>query len=534
MLASIIFRRSCAAEFSNQRGFTIRGRRLFEVLEQNRSAGPSALPYPNTKESRAALALAALEDTHDLFESLDRLVKLKDQLEKEGQLLFSKAFPYDDFAALKSAREFLMKIFGSPEELHKRIEEFRLRLHNVHWESYVPNLQDWKDISELVENIRFIWPYNRFRLPPAVTDYLGRSAFIAEIHAEIDSFLSRYPALKQEWGELEKKRVELLKDLQNREEQRRSAERYVREQHPQPVFQLLEPIESGAMPNYTATLQSLLFFNAYLALCENHCRFQGEFIKKPQARNVLERFELGNVNALLRGYLGELRTSGRLKESVFSGWDTKWPERGGQRDAARLAADIASSVLERYKGGMMESDRSRLQKLQEWKQDNAPPEDLLDVLVYLRNRFDKAAGQGFWQQYQADIWDLLRRFVTATTKPHFRFGVLSDDGRQAQLWARPQPELLDLETITEKAPHGRLCVFLGPTPQPVFPIDEFICIHPAEGSVWIYFSGGRWIDLTNDGRGDIDRYLVAAPDNPWIPTTEQIRSSAIWSAIHGA
>jgi hypothetical protein len=526
------FRSNVRDKFASPLGFTIRGRRLFEVLDQNKAGARALAPGPANEADRAAVALSDLEATHDLFDSLARLVHLKDELEEAGKLTFQKgAFPLDDFEALKSAHEFLVLIFGSPEALLRRIEDFRRHVGSPRWEHYVPSLRDREDLAELVENIRFTWPYARFRLPPAVFDFLGRSAYIAEIHAELGTVLARYPALKVQWDEVEARRTDLLKELQSREEQRHAAVRYAREQHTQPALVLLEPVENGRMPSFTLLLQALCHFNANLAICEQHYLFDWAVGKKSKAKEALTRGELGpNIN-LLCGYLVDLRAAGRLKESLFRGWDDGWPVRGKQTDAPRLAAEIVASILGKHPGAMKPDHLVALGRIRD-AANGCPTEGLLESLGALRNRFDKATERRFWEQHQEDLTDLLRRFVAATTRDTLRIGRVSPDGRRAQLWARNKMEDVDLPTVADKLA-GRDCAFVGPHHHPLFPIDDLIRLNPPDCAVWVY-SRGSWVDSTNDGmRDERERELSPGPDFPWLPSPERFQEHAVWKAIHG-
>ena len=542
--------------FSGILGLTIRGRRLLKVLDQLEFAG----------KLDSAAALTGLQAIHDLFDSLARLVGpggLKHKLEKAGKLRFGKgSLSYDDFKALESAHEFLLRIFGSPQKLRGQIEAFRPHLDDPAWEHYFPRLHNQKTIKELVRGIEYIWPYNRFRLPAIVHHYLGRSAFIAELRPHVETYLVRYAVLKKDWDLIKKQEDELLIKLLDCEEQRRSAERYSREQHSHPILTLLEPSDSDepaaetawkkkrkaveradpapitpvTTPDFTWTLQSLLFFNAYLAICENYYFFDGTLCRLQQVKDLYSRIELGNCIGLIRSYLSELRKAGRLADSVFSGWHDRWPTAGHcpQRDAARLAADIAAAILDeqkKYERRLTEHDKTKLRALLRWGADGeeCPPEDLLEVLGLLRIKFAKTFDPEFWMEFQASVRDLLRRFVAATTPRDFCFGTLHDDGKHASLWHRHHANVVDVTSNSELY-RGRICVFVGPGHHPKFPIDDFIRVHPENRSVWAYYSRESWTVLTNVA-GGAERLLAPRQGIGWIPPQAELEKKlkTIWT-----
>ncbi|MFC1597709.1 hypothetical protein ACFL5Q_07215 [Planctomycetota bacterium] len=510
-------------EFDSTLGFTIRGQRLFDVLDQR---NPSAHPATS-----ARTPLEGLLGIYELFGSLELLVELQSKLQAREKTTFTEAFQLSDYQALEAACRFLKLVFHTPDALRERIERFRPYAGSRRWREKYPSLRGRADWRDLVEDIDFVWPYERFRLPPAIAEYLAGSGVIAEMRAKHEAVLERYPELKERWKDLRAERRDFLQKLQELEEQRRQAEGHVREECTQPVLVLLDMEPDKPWPNMTATMQSFLLFNAYLAICEDHYRFQGQYCKSSVARAALDRPDVGVSINLLSSYIKALSAE-RLPESVFSNWGDGWAERKGQPDVNRLGADFAETIVGAYPESLSGSDIEKLERLRSCG-SACPADGLLDAMGVIRNTYFKTGADAvFGQRHGAAIWDLLGRLVTATTMEGLRFGVISDDGRRAGLWARDCIEEVELEG-EPSVEAGQCYVFTEAGRRPRFPIGELIRVDPANASVWAYFSRGRWIDLTNGGHDVAKRTLVPGPDHRFLPGQAEVRSSAIWRSVHG-
>jgi len=512
--------------FGSSRGFAIRGRRLVRLLDRHWGGGWSTLPA-EAVEKQFDVASAGLDQIHELFESLQRLMELANQLQtNHGLIEFPEDFPLADFEALKDAHEFLLRIFISPDALRSRVTEFRRFEKDRNWPDYYPSLEAREDWREVIEHVRFIWPYRKFRLPTPIDDYLRSSGVIAEIYREMERVLPRHPDLELEWQNLETQRRALEEELQEREVQRRAARRYAREGQSQPVLLLLGARGDENL-RFTTTLQSFLFFNAALAVCENLHRFNGDFCSTGDVKKFLERAELGKAIQMLRDYRQKLREERRLQDSVFRRWVDEWPQSGRQEDAARVIARIAGRTLADtvFSKRLKSDQKDLLRRLSGLTQapSRCPVDDMLDFVGMLRNTFDKQYAQRFWVEQIEDIHDALRGFVLATTDPDFRFGRVSEDGDHAQFWSRNRME--DGDGVPAGQFKGRLCAFDAHS---CFPIDDLIRINPDDGSPFAYWSAEKWLDLTST-----DAAFRPEADSEWLPKREERKSSAVWRWTYG-
>jgi hypothetical protein len=516
--------------FGSSRGFAIRGRRLVQLLDRHWGGGWSTTAS-EAVEKQFGDALAGLEQIHELFESLQRLIELAGQLQSDqGRIEFPENFPLADFEALKDAHEFLLRIFFSPDALRKSIAEFRRRHeHDRNWPDYYPSLEAREDWRELIEHVQFTWPYRKFRLPTPIDDYLRFSGVIAEIYREMGRVLPRHPDLELQWRDLETQRRALEEQLQEREVQRRAARRYAREGQSQPVLLLLGMRADENKLRFTTTLQSFLFFNAALAVCENLYRFNGDFCSTGDVKQFLERAELGKAIQVLRNYRKKLSEEGRLQDSIFRRWVDEWPESGRQENAARAIARIAGRTLsdpvfsKRLKGDQKDLLRQLSGLMQ--SPSRCSIEDMLTFIGMLRNMFDKNYTQRFWDEQIEDLHDALRGFVLSTTDADFRFGRVSEDGGHALFWSRNKLEADDGVPPFDQF-KGRLCVFDRQPLQAAytcFPIDDLIRINPDDGSPFAYSLAGKWVDLTST-----DAAFRPESDSEWLPNRKEREESAVW------
>jgi hypothetical protein len=265
-------------------------------------------------------------------------------------------------------------------------------------------------------------------------------------------------------------------------------------------------------------------------MCENHYCFQGQFCAAQVVRHTLKRADLGPCIGLLTGYLRALSDAGRLSESIFCDWGAGWAERRGQPDVNRLGADLAKNMVVDYQLQFTDPERERLESLARCGA-SCPADTLLDAMGMIRNKFykDGKPDEQFLRKYQPHVFDLLRRFVTATTKRSLRFGLIDGDGRGTKLWARDRVERVELENVPSDA-SGRWYVFVGKDHHPLFPIGDLIRMDPADASVWAYYNTGEWVDLTKAATAR--RHCAPGPDHPLLPDQQEFESCEVWRSTN--
>ncbi len=514
--------------FASSQGFAIRGRRLVHLLDRQWPIGPGTSPSATLKDVTFGGALAGLTQMHVLFERLQQLVDLAKQLQRQdGSIVFPEDFPPTDFAAVKAAHEFLQRIFKAPGDLFARIEAFRRFEQDRTWRDAYPSLEVREDWRELIEHVRFTWPNSRFRLPPPLDDYLRWSGVVADIYLDLAKVLPRYPELKLQWQENERQRRAIEEEVQECEVQRRNAERHAREERSQPVLMILGQPEDEEQPVLTVTLQSLLLFNAFIAVCENVYYFDGQLANRNDGRELLTRPELGLSIRFLRNYLRRLQESGKISRSVFAGWTNDWPSKG-QNDAVRVIGAMSRNMLSDKEFGKSLTDEERrvvvaLSELQRAGTE-CPVDTLLEFMGIIRNAFEKQGQREFLAKHGGDIRDCLRRFVFATTKPKVRFGQVTEDGRRATVWSRHK--VVEVEMAKVATAHvGRTCVLIGDGHHPLFPIDDLIRIDVSDSSVLAHH-GRKWVNLVHG------QLLVKGPDVSYLPSPEEVKDSAVWRWAH--
>ena len=141
------------------------------------------------------------------------------------------------------------------------------------------------------------------------------------------------------------------------------------------------------------------------------------------------------------------------------------------------------------------------------------------MLRVIRNKFIKVEDENFWKSYSARLRDLFRRFVAATLAP-IRFGLISDDGATASLWATDGLDDVAIEN-SQAGYANRLFVFKAPGNSryfPLFPIDDYIRLHRDDGSVYASFSGSTWLNLTF--KGDLGKAAFVNSAEELLPDEE--------------
>jgi|GEM_PF-4512357 len=509
------------AAYDGPVGLELRGRRLFDLLTARKPLLPA-------QESLGSARLHGLEELLELYTGLRRLVDLRDRLESEGISTTTESLSPHHFRALQKAHEFLDQVLGGPEYLADRIDRFRRvvedpTLQHLEEEAY-PSLKAREDWRELVERIQFVWPFDTFPLPVAVSDYLRHSAVVPEFTPDFPRILRRYPRLAAEWDEVEARRLELRQELQARENERWLAECYVREHDSQPVcVHLSDGVEAlqGQPYAFERAFRSFVLFNTHLAVCENYFAFGGRFLEEGQIEKTLHRVDIGSGLALLERYRGRQDHEARAC-TVFSTWQDRWPAAGGQRDAVRLGRKLAEWMLSHR--AIRESDGGSVERIAALSADSEelPVADLLDMFRLVRNELIKGGpNPDFWKDEGEDAWDLFRRFVKASSRTDVRLAFVPDDGGSVVFWQRHKPR---------GAPSclpGLLSVVAGPDALPLFPIEDLIRVDPETWSLWgAYSQGEDWLSLTRHEQPK----LKPGPEVPWLPTQEAFRSSPLWSA----
>jgi hypothetical protein len=507
-------------QYDGELGFRVRGRWLLHVLEQNGLDHPGA---GNTADDGPS-ALAGLEVIHDLFESLERLIQLQKRLENApGGVRFGSDFSLEKFKALEAAHKFLKSMFDTPKRLHERMLEFRPHAATGDWMHYYPGLRRREGWLPLVQHIKFTWPFAQVPLHRAVDQYLSNSGVIYQILTEPQTVLDRYHQdLQSHWEKVEADRKDLMQRVHEREEQRRAAALYVRQHHSQPVVVHLDMPEAGprhAVGMLTQALQSLTFFNAYLAICENKHRFGGKYCSPNLVDAASARIDLGPSVNLLCHYCEKLAEAGKLGASVFRYWSDGWPRRG-QLDALRVASSLARELLSVAAEELTEEERKLFARIRDElpQADCCPISDILTFLCVKRNTFEKRDPQVLLP-YTSEIWDLMRRFVFATTAP-IRLGEVGSDVREARLWARRGPETVSLPA-DERLKAGDVWIFEsartgGKPPRPLFPVGHYIRLHPSGNSVWTWYGQKRWANLSHVQGMSGPAQLSHGPEHPWL------------------
>jgi hypothetical protein len=534
------FRNSVVAEESKGNlGFLVRGRRLYRVLETRGTAlGKADESCEGIGEAEEALR--SLEDLWQLYDGLQRLRELRDQL---GYQPSDKDFTPQDYDTLHQARSFLDSLFDNPESFRRLIDGFCLHLRRRAWRDYYPALDDSRMAA--VENIGFTWPFSRLPLHPSVFAYLQQNGVSPLIHKEIEENLQRfYPDLEAQWEAGKRNRIALRKEMMRREDERKRADRYAREAHSQPVLVHLVPRVNAAEVRspFQKILHSFLLFNSYLGLAENHYAFKSlKFADKKDLRGVLDRVELGYMVGFLSRYIKKVRSSDERSLSVFDRWTDHWAEEGRQKDAIRLARQIAQDMLsaEKYKDGWTPDEQAVLEKIGSLESAEAGCSvgTILHFFLTLRNAYGKATGADFEHDYAQHLRDFLRRFLAATTGA-YRIGRIRE-GKTIDLWRKEAGEQSEAGRMLIEAPpwQGRLILareVVAPDSGEIayearFPIDDLIRIRPVLDSVWAYHKA--WLNLTHL-EGSEEPARLSPKKETWLPDEKALTSSDLWTSIH--
>ncbi len=515
-------------EFNGPHGFLVRGRLLYELLEENNAAAePWALDTQTRRRVDPKTDLGGLLTILDLFTRLGRLVRLGKRLEQEERNLpASEGFSTNYFHALEAAYAFLKLIFKDEARLGRQIQEYRAHASSRH--HYYPSLREREDWADLVDKIKFKWPFDQLPLHFSVYVYLERSDVIAEIHTDPIKILSRHEDLQEDWAAVERERRAIQEKLQKREGQRRAARRHILSSHTQPANVHLNPANEAGDFNYP--LQAFLLFNAHLAVCENHYRHGDEVLEADNVRKFLDRGEHGYCINIFRQYLRNLGP----RPSVFGRWREDWAERGGQDDCLRLLRSLAGGIFGKYGNLFGDQEIATLERLAGLEGD-CDVVDLLGFFNSLRLAFERKTVATFWNTHGRTVLEVFRRLIVATTAERLRFGRVSEDGERIDLWSGEGLEATP-SAGGKSENHGRLCLVTGTKPVHLFPIDDLIRINPETASVWAYDAKKKWANLSyEDSLEETAEHSKAYPKvgHPFLPDWKIFTKSRIWISVYG-
>lgn len=512
-------------EFRSSAGISVRGQRLVEVLKGGRDAQRHKVVSP-------ASPLERLEGIHELLRSLDHLIRDARAADEHNRLEFTERFHQDEYQALEEAHKFLKFLFQSGEKLLAEIEAFRPYADGDDWETRFPSLLKRKDWQDLVADINFNWPvHDGFTLPRALSDYLAGSGIIAEMHTKREQVFRNYRHLLVQWREVQRQRKEVLEELQALENQKRMAREFIHDRSCAPVFALLDQPNNG-LPLYLWMLESLIVYNAYLAVFENVQQFEGKFAKRAEVLDAIDLVQLGSSTTFLRNYLSRLRKADRLKESIFSKWRVDWTsgKKHAQPDAVRLGQELFDDLCGEF--SFTADQKTRLEPLCRIA-DACPTVSLLEPLGLLRSKFCKGGKEDErFVEFKPRIWDLLRRFVASVTEPAFQLGLI--EGGSSRLWIWTRRSLTECPRSDRKsdAPSGTW-LFRGTNPSPYLFVHDLIRIGSDRSSVWTHYRPGEFCDISSVNLQPGDRERGGGPDAPWIPTRAEFEQSEIWRWANG-
>ena len=217
------------------------------------------------------------------------------------------------------------------------------------------------------------------------------------------------------------------------------------------------------------------------------------FTDKKDLSNVLDRVELGHMVGFLSRYIKKVRSSDERSLSVFDRWTDRWAEEGRQKDAVRLARQIAQHMLsaEKYKDGWTPDEQGVLEKIGSLKSAElgCSVGTILNFFLTLRNAYGKATGTDFEHDYAQHLRDFLRRFLAATTGA-YRIGRIRE-GNAIDLWRKEAGEQSEAGRLLVEAPLWQDRLILakevaapdsGETVYEArFPIDDLIRDPPCAG-----------------------------------------------------
>lgn len=515
--------------FSGVVGFRIRGRRLFDLLRSGASVMAVVSPEQEALPDSPSEALSALETLLALFDGLDGLKTLHSQLSNP----FDQSFPMERYNTLLAAHRFLEAVCGSPAKLRHDVDEFRLHARSVGWKPWFPRLAGEREVA--IESIQLSWPFRELRLHKAVDYYLQQNEIHYLIHRDVDRSMKRYTDLGDDWKRIVDKRQKLLSKVEDRELQRVRAEQFVRVDRCQPACRHLLSMEgvdpAGRMPHFQHPLDATVVYNTLLAACENHHIEGGPLIPHSEVKRLLQgQTTHGRCIDLLEAYCDALAEAPEVRErSLFRFWTPDWPVERKQRDAVRLAGELGEWMLEENKEERIPLTETHLDlhaALAKFD-DQLPPVRLLDSLTHVRLAFGRAHLQVFWEQHFHRVWDLLRRFLVATTAP-FRLGVPDSDGSVA-LWSHAGSSSVTAVPGAERWA-GRLCVCVPDDSQRFaapFPVDDLIRVPPDLGPrLFVLWNTFDWKDLLHpeDAAGSPLRPIEGCD---WLPDLATTLSSPV-------
>lgn len=512
------FPRLVTKKFDGELGYVVRGKRLFHTLE-SRGADVEGEESENARQ-----ALANLENLGDLYSDLIGFFDLSDRLSAPFHRTEFLELRTQESNALGKAKDFLDRLFGSPDALREQIDEFRHHVDSPLWRDYYPTLETegWA----AVENINFSWPFTQLHLPASLHDYLRLNKVNPTIHREIGTYLQLYPDLEARWLEAERERRRVSKEIYRKVVYGDQAKKYAAEAHTQPVLRNLAHYgEEVVFPPFSRILRSLVVFDCSLAICENHFGFADRVFKDGQyLRRFLGQAEPDACMDYLKIYLETLRRRSDRDQSIFHRWVEDWNSGSRRGDAFQMVVQLARLAgSKEYR--LPVRDRETLSKIGE---DRTPAfVQIISFVKILLERNVDAESSSFERDHCEKLTEMLRR-ILATTTERYRLGTITDQGASLELWGfGDNVEVLESgkwENLHPPEREGRLLLFKEEGRDEEsryvahFPIDDLIRIRQGKGSLWAYGTSGKWMNLTFFEDSDEESELEVKSQN-WLPDT---------------
>jgi len=513
--------------FNEAQGLRIRGRMLYYYLKE----GSSIISGAPTKSalSKPINALKGLEIILDLFHRLQSLVMLRNSLEMKNP--FGNMFDEAHYISLEHAYEFLKSLFIKPEQLEEKVNDFRENMDDPDWIRSYPSLRVRDDWQELVKRIKFDWPFDHLPLHPEIGRYLDYSEVITELRMESEGVLSLYSDLKSDLDRIEEsyqKEKEKIQDkLQKREQERKRAERFVREDHGQPSLLHFQPPNVSQAGDARLAVQSFITFNSYVAISENAQRFnKGICTGQSLEEKLVSDLVWPKIETLIM-YLDALRGSARGNESVFRHWVDDWPLQGKTPDVTRLIQKVAHSILMDF-GDYVQKPHFKdiLKEMAVVSEDECTIGTFLQFLGIIHRCF-LTENEMFWAPHKNDIFDILRRFVLATTRKDLFLQQFRPKEGASKRWSfalfkRNEGSVAEFEEVEHEVWVCRLSESDG-LPEQLFPLSDLIRFNPVTYSVWAWTANddNRWVNLTNVKYAK--ETTIRYPEHtPWLPNSSYL------------
>jgi hypothetical protein len=520
--------------FDKEFGFGVRTRWLYRHLS---ASGPRDRTDEDGTAQDGALALQALEAIQDLFERLTRWRVLLDRLHPGYDEPGMGGFPSRDGLPpvpseakyLKRVLDFLVRVFDSPQELMRDVEDFRPNARSAKWRKMFPGrARKESQLMELFEGVQMVWPLEKLPLHWAISEYLQESDINYRVATDYKAVLEMNWDLKEEFDKLEGQRASLLKQLSERESQRTGALKAMLQLHAPPVATFLQQDDlTGSPADLNAILVAFFHFPAFMAVCEDYYRFEGKLCNRDLVQKVLDRPQFGDAINLIDGYLEALGRNALLDQSVLRKWHRGWASDGRQTQAIRVATNIGRELYRkfpaRFGSGKDGSDPIAVVARKGPDGKAFPVREVLSFVNALRLELGKAtteADKEIWSAVGPESLNLLRQFVAATTGD-CRIGLVGNGN--VRLWQSTHtltdPQPLAAQPEGQRPAEGELwaCRCQDTTIVPLFKVDEVIRMRPADNVLFGYYNPKLWRPITYSPVADA---LAPGSLHPWLPSLD--------------